>query len=413
MASDNETLDNTKQEDKPKVDENTEPKESFDDVGLWLNALLIYRFRKPRFSWDLLLMNSVLQAHSLKKNIGLFSGFVWVENEEDLSAKLLEFLESPYATTDTLLADKEKVSHPHLTMLERLCKVEGLFGLSVQLLTTLKVKSERGGPQLVNHKFSRSRMPAAETPAKDSQAGKKRKRSSKVEEDEVEPSESKDDFQENDSDAEPKIESEQEDNQSEEEGEEEEEEVKPKMELSSEKSSSKKNVKKDSWASEKGADADGASGSTSRTQVSSTKKQKVEKVSEKDERLSAKDKASSKKQPSKSSTKFSFKDQGKGKIVKKAKAEPTKEEMNAVVVNILKEVDFNTATLSDILRQLRMCSICLEELGVGVEIARTPCFHAYHQDCILNCLKTSNLCPLCRSAMSSGPSCWRLTLLAN
>ncbi|TKY73679.1 DEK protein [Spatholobus suberectus] len=43
---------------------------------------------------------------------------------------------------------------------------------------------------------------------------------------------------------------------------------------------------------------------------------------------------------------------GKGKSNKKAKAEPTKQDMHAVVVDILKEVDFNTATLSDILRQL-------------------------------------------------------------
>jgi len=38
---------------------------------------------------------------------------------------------------------------------------------------------------------------------------------------------------------------------------------------------------------------------------------------------------------------------GKGKAGKKAKAEPSREEMHAVVVNILKEVDFNTvSTLS-------------------------------------------------------------------
>ncbi|XWS60793.1 hypothetical protein CRYUN_Cryun07bG0067700 [Craigia yunnanensis] len=89
----------------------------------------------------------LLQPHSLKRNIGQFSGSVWVENErekqkakikekidncvkeklvdfcdllnipitratlrkEEVSAKLLEFLESPHATTDILLADKELV----------------------------------------------------------------------------------------------------------------------------------------------------------------------------------------------------------------------------------------------------------------------------------------------------------------
>lgn len=37
---------------------------------------------------------------------------------------------------------------------------------------------------------------------------------------------------------------------------------------------------------------------------------------------------------------------GKGKTAKKAKAEPTKEEMHAVVASILKEVDFNTVRSS-------------------------------------------------------------------
>lgn len=35
---------------------------------------------------------------------------------------------------------------------------------------------------------------------------------------------------------------------------------------------------------------------------------------------------------------------GKGKSGKKAKAEPSRDEMHAVVVDILKEVDFNTVS---------------------------------------------------------------------
>ncbi|KAL0429622.1 UNVERIFIED_CONTAM: hypothetical protein Sradi_0588200 [Sesamum radiatum] len=88
---------------------------------------------------------AIEKVHTLKKSIGLFSGFVWIENEdkkraklkekidkcvkeklldfcdvldisvnkatikkEELSVKLLEFLESPHAKTETLLAEKEK-----------------------------------------------------------------------------------------------------------------------------------------------------------------------------------------------------------------------------------------------------------------------------------------------------------------
>ena len=37
----------------------------------------------------------------------------------------------------------------------------------------------------------------------------------------------------------------------------------------------------------------------------------------------------------------------KGKTSKKAKAEPTKEDVHAVIVDILKEVDFNTVSTYD------------------------------------------------------------------
>lgn len=40
---------------------------------------------------------------------------------------------------------------------------------------------------------------------------------------------------------------------------------------------------------------------------------------------------------------------GKGKSVKKAKAEPSKEELHAVVSIILKKVDFNTVSLYSLL----------------------------------------------------------------
>ncbi|KAK1358353.1 hypothetical protein POM88_051609 [Heracleum sosnowskyi] len=92
-----------------------------------------------------ILYGKTIKVHLLKRNIGLFSGFVWDVNEEkqrlkvkeridkcvrdkllffcdilnlpvtkscskkeDLSVKLLEFLESPHVTTEILLADIEK-----------------------------------------------------------------------------------------------------------------------------------------------------------------------------------------------------------------------------------------------------------------------------------------------------------------
>ncbi|KAL0397222.1 UNVERIFIED_CONTAM: hypothetical protein Scaly_0170600 [Sesamum calycinum] len=120
-----------------------------------------FKLSKRKADENLQLLHTILfgkkaKVHTLKKNIGLFSGFVWIENEmmiivldifsrtrrglklkekidkcvkeklldfcdvldisvnkatikkEELSVKLLEFLESPHAKTETLLAEKEK-----------------------------------------------------------------------------------------------------------------------------------------------------------------------------------------------------------------------------------------------------------------------------------------------------------------
>ncbi|KAK2975086.1 hypothetical protein RJ640_014448 [Escallonia rubra] len=43
------------------------------------------------------------------------------------------------------------------------------------------------------------------------------------------------------------------------------------------------------------------------------------------------------------------------------------------------------------------CVVCLQELAsAGQEIARMPCRHMFHGNCIVQWLETSHLCPLCR-----------------
>uniref|UniRef100_A0A2P2LBG3 Protein DEK isoform X1 n=1 Tax=Rhizophora mucronata TaxID=61149 RepID=A0A2P2LBG3_RHIMU len=108
-----------------------------------------FKLSKRKLDDNLQMLHTILfgkkaKAHNLKKNIGQFSGYVWAENEEkqkakvrekldkcvkeklidlcdvlnipinkatvrkeELTVKILEFLESPHATTDVLLADKE------------------------------------------------------------------------------------------------------------------------------------------------------------------------------------------------------------------------------------------------------------------------------------------------------------------
>ncbi|KAL4633738.1 hypothetical protein ACB092_04G143900 [Castanea dentata] len=45
------------------------------------------------------------------------------------------------------------------------------------------------------------------------------------------------------------------------------------------------------------------------------------------------------------------------------------------------------------------CVICMEDILMGFEATRLPCSHVYHEGCIVNWLKQSNLCPLCRFQM--------------
>ncbi|KAL8217483.1 hypothetical protein R6Q57_020856 [Mikania cordata] len=326
------------------------------------------------------LYNKRAKMNTLKKNVGMFSGFVWVDDEQEkqrlkvkekldkctkeklfdfcdilnlqihksslkkasnFSLKLLEFLQSPHATTEILLAEKEQ-----------------------------KAKNKKA-------KARKSRTPSTK------QSGEKRKRSSKVKEensvDEDEGSESEDESKEEDEkstpskpdsdeekeggdDEEDKPENNEEKEKSEEGGDDEvkksesdEEKDKYDKQVTSEKSSSAKTVKKDSGTksgrkskavkkddmespaksnkkSKKGGDTSaGTPGSTAKLKVSSSKKSKEENNSKKAEAKS-------------SVKKDSAKDQGKGKTNKKAKADPTNEEMHAVVVSILKEVDFNTVS---------------------------------------------------------------------
>ncbi|KAA3460564.1 protein DEK-like isoform X2 [Gossypium australe] len=204
------------------------------------------------------------------------------------------------------------------------------------------------------------------------QGGEKRKRSSKVEEkdEDVESPVSEDDSHEDDVNTTVKEESDDEETNSK------EEEDAPKK--SSNKNTSKKiamdrpdsklketsafgkkltsakSSRKSSGSTSKQGAGDGDRTPGSKLKGSASKKQKVGKEGSNDVKFSTKNEVPGKKQTNKSPAKVSTKTQatGKGKSSKKPKAEPSREEINEVVIDILKKVDFNTATLSDILRQL-------------------------------------------------------------
>ncbi|CAL5204506.1 unnamed protein product [Lathyrus oleraceus] len=323
--------------------------------------------RKPDETLHLLhnlLFGKRTKVHNLKRNIGQFSGYVWAENEEkqrikakeridkfvreklsdfcdvlnipinkgstrkeDLSAKLLEFLESPHATTDVLLAEKKQKAKAKKKRTRKTTPGKSPKGASTETLAKKK-----------------------QTP----QSGKKRKLSSDAEDDDTaEISDAKDESQEDEDVAVANNGTDDEVGKSEEEEEEDISEAhKSKSKQSGRESSVAKaesknqSVKKTSakaaQSSEESPDklipkksiTDHDSVSIPKSNQPDTKKLKT-----------GKEKQDTKKDAIKTSKAV------KGKSRKKVE-EPSREAMHSVVANILKEVDFNTATLSDILRQL-------------------------------------------------------------
>ncbi|KAL6494393.1 hypothetical protein OROGR_031193 [Orobanche gracilis] len=338
-----------------------------------------FKLSKRKADENLQLLHTILfgrkaKVQTLKKHIGLFSGFVWSENEEkqtakvkekidkctkeklldfcdvlnisvnkasikkeEIVAKLFDFLESPRATTDVLLADKEKSK-------KRKTKASASISPNSSLVTV--------------GKYAKKQKP-------DSESGKKQK-SDTEEEDGGKSGPSHSEGDQDDDNTIPGAENEQEENELEDQTDDDE----PKQQEVVEKVSSKRSAKKDtgpsgvksksdskgipvkaSKASRKSTEKPSSSVSKKGVEAESkskmTKKQKVEKESEKDTKG-----ASSSKKKSKTSTKVSEKDQDDGESRDKDVKKPSKEEMHAAVVDILKEVDFNKATLSDILKQL-------------------------------------------------------------
>ena len=42
------------------------------------------------------------------------------------------------------------------------------------------------------------------------------------------------------------------------------------------------------------------------------------------------------------------------------------------------------------------CVICLEDFKNGENVINLPCIHLFHKNCIKDCLKNQNSCPICK-----------------
>ncbi|KAF3551011.1 hypothetical protein DY000_02006298 [Brassica cretica] len=297
-----------------------------------------YKLSKRKPDDNLFLLHTILygkkgKVQTLKRNIGLFSGFVWSEQEEEkqrartkekiekcikdklidfcdvldipinksnvkkeeLVVSVLEFLLCPKATRDVVLTDPEKETKKRKK-------------------STAKNVTSGESSDVPAKIFINALITGGERRRQTKESGNKQDQPSKSEDTETE-----------------------------------DEKDKAEEKKSTSKKNSSKRTKKEKPAAEEEKSLKGSarSGRKSSLKVvkstsSSSKKQKVDKDD------SSKEKG--KKQTSKPQAKGS-KDQGKASK-KGNKREPTRKEMHVVVAKILKEVDFNTATLSDILRKL-------------------------------------------------------------
>jgi len=50
------------------------------------------------------------------------------------------------------------------------------------------------------------------------------------------------------------------------------------------------------------------------------------------------------------------------------------------------------------------CSICMEELAVGVTCIRLKCNHPHHAQCMTQWMRHGNNCPVCRYSIGDIPS---------
>lgn len=83
---------------------------------------------------------------------------------------------------------------------------------------------------------------------------------------------------------------------------------------------------------------------------------------------------------------------GVAMIVLKCRDVESEEKYEFMIDNLKSEdyVDEPTA------HEKKCCSICLTDLDTE-RVLRLPCEHFFHKDCLVNWLKRSTVCPLCRT----------------
>ncbi|XVE92777.1 hypothetical protein REPUB_Repub01dG0129000 [Reevesia pubescens] len=82
-------------------------------------------------------------------------------------------------------------------------------------------------------------------------------------------------------------------------------------------------------------------------------------------------------------------------MMERARSELTEQEVVRLVPAAATSIQALEVTCNDS-NSKEKCSVCMKETVIGSEVTRMPCSRVFHGDCIVQWLKTSHMCPVCR-----------------
>ncbi|XP_020113294.1 protein DEK-like [Ananas comosus] len=369
-----------------------------------------FKLSKRRIDENLQVLHTILfgrksNAHYLKRNISQFSGFVWGESEEkqkarlkekldkcnkerlldfcelldihvnkattkkeEISAKLVEFLESPHVTRDVILSETPEKG-------KKRRRAKGITPATLGEASPDKESKRKGYKRSVEAENENEDEGGSADSAKDASIEAEDNEESDEESEHAKSEQENEESEPEEPTASNKRASKKEKTSTGKKAasanssrsskvvpKKVEVEDEPDAQLESKKTSKastkRRNVVKKGLDKTNKGVPDSSSGKkvalddhkSSQSTVSKSRKEDQRKGQSKT--TANKNTKSIKKQVAKVDSKVSTKKQGKGKASRDANSGPSTEELHAVISKILKQVDFNTATLADILRQL-------------------------------------------------------------